>query len=126
MERRCFRSLEKKYERFGGSSMNARKCEPGSFRRRTQTKANRRNSKVALAAAVGAIGLQLFPFFGAGPRNAHAATLTWDPANTPATPSGGAGTWNLTGLSNWSNGSTDSQWTDNTSTGTDTAIFDGA
>jgi hypothetical protein len=51
-------------------------------------------------------------------------TLYWDPLNTPTTPSGGAGTWDTTTTSNWSNLTTDVQWTDNFS-GTDTAVFGG-
>ncbi|MGN6370263.1 MAG: autotransporter-associated beta strand repeat-containing protein, partial [Phycisphaerae bacterium] len=55
---------------------------------------------------------------------ANAATLTWDPGQTPATPSGGAGTWDLA-TTNWSTGSVDQAWADVSATGTDTAIFGG-
>jgi len=37
------------------------------------------------------------------------AQLQWDPALTPATPSGGNGTWNAANA-NWSNGAVDSTW----------------
>ncbi len=55
-------------------------------------------------------------------RAARGAALAWDPGLTPATPSGGTGTWVTNGTPfNWSNGSTDVAWTD--TTGTDTAVF---
>jgi fibronectin-binding autotransporter adhesin len=52
----------------------------------------------------------------------HAATLTWDPSHTPAAPSGGAGTWDLTD-SYWSTGTGDIAWTDVSTAGTDLAVF---
>ncbi len=57
------------------------------------------------------------------PGIARAATYSWDPSQTPATPSGGTGTWNTTS-SFWSNGATDTTWATNTTTG-DTAAFGG-
>ena len=54
---------------------------------------------------------------------ANAAALTWDPGHTPATPSGGAGTWDLTSA-NWSNGTSDVAWSDTTGTA-DIAVFSG-
>ncbi len=53
----------------------------------------------------------------------RAATYSWDPSQTPATPSGGTGTWNTTS-SFWSDGVTDTTWATNTTTG-DTAVFGG-
>jgi hypothetical protein len=38
------------------------------------------------------------------------ADLTWDPGLTPATPSGGTGTWDNATTANWSDGSTDMLW----------------
>ena len=46
------------------------------------------------------------------------AQLQWDPALTPATPSGGAGTWDAANV-NWSNGAVDSTWN------SATAVFGG-
>lgn len=40
---------------------------------------------------------------------ASAASFNWDPLLSPATPSGGAGTWNTTNT-NWSNGAADVVW----------------
>ena len=37
------------------------------------------------------------------------ADLQWDPANSPLTPSGGVGTWDLS-TANWSNGTNDLAW----------------
>lgn len=39
----------------------------------------------------------------------QAANLTWDPSQTPLTPSGGTGTWDLSSTF-WSNGATDAAW----------------
>lgn len=53
-----------------------------------------------------------------------AATLNWDPGLTPATPSGGAGTWNTNTTANWTSDLVnDVNWTD--TTGADTAVFGG-
>ncbi|MGC3989742.1 MAG: autotransporter-associated beta strand repeat-containing protein [Chthoniobacteraceae bacterium] len=57
------------------------------------------------------------------PSASWAASYTWDPSNTPATPAGGTGTWDLSS-SFWSNGTTDQAWTDTTGTA-DTATFGG-
>ncbi|MGC3992466.1 MAG: autotransporter-associated beta strand repeat-containing protein [Chthoniobacteraceae bacterium] len=43
----------------------------------------------------------------------QAATYSWDASLTPATASGGTGTWDLS-TANWSNGTTDQAWTDTT------------
>lgn len=51
------------------------------------------------------------------PATSH-AQLQWDPALTPATPSGGAGTWDAANV-NWSNGAVDSTWN------SATAVFGG-
>ncbi|HET6246230.1 MAG TPA: autotransporter-associated beta strand repeat-containing protein [Tepidisphaeraceae bacterium] len=64
-------------------------------------------------------GLALFSN-GSG---ASAATLTWDPSQTPATPSGGTGTWDLNTTPDWSNGTADVDWTDNSAIGIDSAVF---
>lgn len=53
---------------------------------------------------------------------ASAATLVWDPAQTPASPAGGAGTWDTSSLF-WSNGASDVAWTN--SILNDTALFAG-
>lgn len=55
--------------------------------------------------------------------SAFAATYQWDPGATPATPSGGAGTWN-TANTNWSNGATDVAWP-NLAANDDKAVFGG-
>jgi len=55
--------------------------------------------------------------------DARAATFSWDPGLTPATPSGGVGTWD-TATANWSNGTSDVAWTDATGT-SDIAAFGG-
>ena len=104
--------------------MSAKIRKPGSVRVRTQLVNKKKESKIALAAAIGAMGMQLFPLLGVGARHAEAATYNWDPGLTPTTPSGGTGTWNLS-TADWSNGATDGLWTDTSSTGTDTAVFDG-
>lgn len=54
---------------------------------------------------------------------ASAANYNWDPGSTPATPSGGAGTWN-TANTNWSNGTSDVVWP-NVAANDDKAIFGG-
>jgi autotransporter-associated beta strand protein len=54
----------------------------------------------------------------------HAAPLSWDPSLTPLSPSGGAGTWDLSNA-RWSNGAADVVWTDSSGT-LDTANFGGA
>jgi autotransporter-associated beta strand protein len=41
------------------------------------------------------------------------AQLQWDPGATPASPSGGAGTWTGAATTNWSNGTTDVAWDSN-------------
>jgi len=55
--------------------------------------------------------------------NAQAAAYSWDPGLTPATPSGGDGTWDTT-TANWSNGTSDLAWTDTAGT-SDVAAFGG-
>jgi autotransporter-associated beta strand protein len=55
---------------------------------------------------------------------AMAAPLSWDPAQTPATPSGGNGTWNLADAF-WSDGAANQAWTDTVGL-TDTAGFGGS
>ena len=56
--------------------------------------------------------------------SAFAATYTWDPGLTPASPTGGTGTWN-TSTANWSNGSTDVAWP-NLAANDDKAVFAGS
>jgi autotransporter-associated beta strand protein len=56
-------------------------------------------------------------------QQAAATTFNWDPGLTPATASGGDGTWNTTNT-NWSNGSTDVAWP-NVLTNDDKAVFAG-
>jgi fibronectin-binding autotransporter adhesin len=55
---------------------------------------------------------------------AHAQVLTWDPGFSSG--SGGTGTWNFNSTANWYNGAIDVKWTDNSATGTNTAVFSGA
>jgi fibronectin-binding autotransporter adhesin len=81
--------------------------------RRLGSLLHRRLMQTALLAAVVGAGL-----------SAHAATLTWDPTATPATPAGGAGNWDLV-TQDWSNGTTDRAWTDVSASGTDLAVFGG-
>src|SRR5579862_5031604 len=76
-----------------------------------------RFSGLALAAVIPAVF-----FLFAQP--AHAATYTWDPTFSPASPAGGTGTWILSGTG-WSNGAVDSPWTDAAGT-SDTAVFAGS
>lgn len=65
------------------------------------------------------IALSVLTAFATG--GLHAATLTWDASGaSPASPTGGAGTWSSTHL-NWSNGATDVGWT----VSEDNAIFAG-
>jgi len=52
-----------------------------------------------------------------------AATYNWDPGLSPATPSGGGGTWDLT-TANWSNGASDVVWP-NVAANDDKAVFGG-
>ncbi|MEY3896141.1 MAG: hypothetical protein RLZZ214_1661 [Verrucomicrobiota bacterium] len=54
----------------------------------------------------------------------QAANFTWDPSQTPLTPSGGTGAWNLSDTF-WSNGATDVAWADTTGL-LDTATFGGS
>lgn len=54
-------------------------------------------------------------------QQASAANLNWDPGLTPATASGGTGTWNTTNF-NWSDGTTDIAWPN---TNTNSATFGG-
>jgi fibronectin-binding autotransporter adhesin len=91
---------------------------------RSRSLTKKKDSRIALAAAVGAMGMQLFPLFGADHQQARAAVYFWDPGNTPGNPSGGAGTWDLSTL-DWSNGASDTMWTDTSAAGTDTAVFGG-
>jgi fibronectin-binding autotransporter adhesin len=51
-------------------------------------------------------------------------SLTWDPA-ADGSGSGGAGAWGIGSPANWYNGSADVAWSDNSSNGTNTAIFGG-
>src|SRR5580658_4477697 len=85
---------------------------------RSRSLTKKKDSRIALAAAVGAMGMQLFPLFGADHQQARAAVYFWDPGNTPNNPSGGAGTWDLSTL-DWSTGSGDTMWTDTSAAGTD-------
>lgn len=55
---------------------------------------------------------------------AYAANLNWDPGLTPATPSGGTGTWDLV-TANWSSGGSDILWP-NVAANDDKAIFGGS
>src|SRR5579872_515147 len=81
---------------------------------------NKWKTFAVLAGAAGGI----IPFL-LHPGSASAATtFTWDPGTTPATPSGGTGTWDLA-TSNWSNGTADNLWTD-TNGAVDVAVFAGA
>jgi fibronectin-binding autotransporter adhesin len=54
---------------------------------------------------------------------AYADSLTWDPLLNSG--GGGTGTWNLNTTANWYNGTTDVTWKDNSTTGTNAAIFGG-
>ena len=59
---------------------------------------------------------------GAAPM-AHAVDYLWDPNHTPATPSGGAGSWDLSSFNWTSDSATDVAWPNS---GTDGAIFNGS
>jgi fibronectin-binding autotransporter adhesin len=101
-------------------SRNSRRFHP----LRTHQLIRRNKSRVIVAAAVGALGLQLLPFLDLSPHVALGATLTWDPNSA----FGGNGTWQLNGgaaLADWYNGTTTVKWTDSSASGTDTAIFGG-
>ena len=54
---------------------------------------------------------------------ARADILTWDPGLNGG--SGGVGTWNLNTTANWWNGTADVAWKDNSTLGTNAAIFSG-
>ena len=54
----------------------------------------------------------------------QAANFTWDPSQTPLTPSGGTGAWNLSDTF-WSNAASDVAWADTTGL-LDTATFGGS
>ena len=56
---------------------------------------------------------------------AHAQVLTWDPGLSTGANPGGTGTWNLNATANWYNGTIDIKWTDNSTTGTNVALFSG-
>ena len=58
-----------------------------------------------------------------GLQSVQAATYSWDPSLTPTTPSGGAGTWDIATTANWSDGSSDNQWSNS---GNDIAVFGGS
>src|SRR5687768_13205777 len=55
-------------------------------------------------------------------RPVRAADLSWDPGQTPTTPSGGNGTWDTTSAV-WSDGASDQVWPNTTA---DRATFGGA
>ena len=59
----------------------------------------------------------------AGMLSARADNLTWDPSFSGG--SGGNGTWDLNTTANWWNGSADVKWLDNSTTGTNSAVFAG-
>jgi fibronectin-binding autotransporter adhesin len=65
----------------------------------------------------------LCSLLAAGLMAAHADVLTWDPLSGGGT--GGTGTWNLNTTANWWNGANDVKWTDNSTAGTNGAIFTG-
>jgi autotransporter-associated beta strand protein len=66
-----------------------------------------------------AVGLSV----AAGIFAARADSLTWDPLLNSG--GGGTGTWNLNTTANWWNGTTDVKWPDNSTFGTNTAVFGG-
>src|SRR6185312_16900025 len=63
-------------------------------------------------------------FAATGMISAHADVLTWDPLFGGGT--GGTGTWNLNSTANWWNGAADVKWSDNSTIGTNSAIFSGS
>lgn len=75
-------------------------------------------SLVLSSAAALAVALVVGPM---GNSTAQAAAYSWDPSMTPATPSGGTGTWDLTNVF-WSDGTNDFIWPN---TATTTATFGG-
>lgn len=93
------------------------RCErQGASLRCSRRRLRERASRIAAAAlSVFALGQFSTPASGG---------TFWDPAQTPATPSGGTGTWDLSS-SFWSDGvATDNVWTDTDGTGT-VATFGG-
>lgn len=55
----------------------------------------------------------------------NAQTLNWDPGLTDSSGGGGAGIWNLNTTANWYNGISDVLWLDNSSLGSNAAVFGG-
>jgi len=59
----------------------------------------------------------------AGGSAARADSLFWDPLLNGG--GGGTGVWNFNNTANWWNGASDVKWTDNSASGTNSAIFGG-
>ncbi|HEX9047015.1 MAG TPA: hypothetical protein VF988_08300, partial [Verrucomicrobiae bacterium] len=55
----------------------------------------------------------------------RAESMNWDPGLSGGGGGGGSGTWDLNSTANWFNGVSDAMWLDNSSLGTNSAIFGG-
>ncbi len=62
-------------------------------------------------------------FAGCVAATINAQSLNWDPGLTGSAGGGGTGTWNLNSTANWFNGTADVFWSDNTATGSNSAVF---